>query len=86
MAASKKKTLSAVLAEFRRGKLRRLKERTTYRQKILKLKAEAQQSSSSLLWVWEFSKKAVLICFLFYIVTQVYAMVVMVRFMDFSYR
>ena len=85
MAASKKKTLSAVLAEFRRGKLRRLKERTTYRQKILKLKAEAQQSSNSLLWVWEFSKKAVLICFLFYIVTQVYAMVVMVRFMDFSY-
>ena len=37
------------------------------------------------MWVWEFSKKAVLICFLFYIVTQIYAMVVMVRFMDFVY-
>ena len=85
MAATKKKTLSMVIAGFRRRKLKRLKERMTYQQKKLELRAAAQQSSSSLLWVWEFSKKAVLICFLFYIVTQIYAMVVMVRFMDFTY-
>lgn len=85
MAATKKKTLSTVIAGFRRRKLKRLKERMTYQQKKLELRAAAQQSSSSLLWVWEFSKKAVLICFLFYIVTQIYAMVVMVQFMDFSY-
>ena len=85
MAATKKKTLSTVIAGFRRRKLKRLKERMTYQQKKLELRAAAQQSSSSLLWVWEFSKKAVLICFLFYIVTQIYAIVVMVQFMDFSY-
>ena len=85
MAATKKKTLSTVIAGFRRRKLKRLKERMTYQQKKLELRAAAQQSSSSLLWVWEFSKKAVLICFLFYIVTQIYAMVVMVRFLDFTY-
>lgn len=85
MTATKKKTLSTVIAGFRRRKLKRLKERMTYQQKKLELRAAAQQSSSSLLWVWEFSKKAVLICFLFYIVTQIYAMVVMVRFMDFTY-
>lgn len=85
MATTKKRTLSTVIARFRRCKLKRLRERTDYQQKKLKLRAAAQQSSSSLLWVWEFSKKAVLICFLFYIVTQIYAMVVMVRFMDFVY-
>lgn len=85
MTASKKRTPSTVIAGFRRYRLKRLRERMAYQQKKLELRAAAQQSSSSLLWVWEFSKKAVLICFLFYIVTQIYAMVVMVRFMDFTY-
>ena len=85
MTASKKRTPSTVIAGFRRYRLKRLRERMAYQQKKLELRAAAQQSSSSLLWVWEFSKKAVLICFLFYIVTQIYAMVVMVQFMDFSY-
>ena len=84
MTASKKRTPSTVIAGFRRYRLKRLRERMAYQQKKLELRAAAQQSSSSLLWVWEFSKKAVLICFLFYIVTQIYAMVVMVQFMDFS--
>lgn len=44
-----------------------------------------QKNSHSLLWVWEFSKKAVLICFLFYIAVQVYAMTVMLVYNDFSY-
>lgn len=39
----------------------------------------------SLLWVHEFSKKAILICFLFYIVVQVYSMAVMVIFYDFTH-
>ena len=85
MATSKKRTLGTANAGFRRYRLKRLRERMAYQQKKLELRAAAQQSSSSLLWVWEFSKKAVLICFLFYIVTQIYAMVVMVQFMDFSY-
>lgn len=85
MANLKKRTLSTVVADIRRRNLKRLRECMTYRQKKLELRTKAQQSSSSLLWVWEFSKKAVLICFLFYIVTQIYAMVVMVRFMDFTY-
>lgn len=84
MAAEKKRTPSAVIAGFRRRRLKCLKERMAYRQKKLELRAAAQQGSGSLLWVWEFSKKAVLICFAFYVVTQIYAMVVMVRFMDFS--
>ena len=85
MATSKKRTLGTAIAGFRWYRLKRLRERMAYQQKKLELRAAAQQSSSSLLWVWEFSKKAVLICFLFYIVTQIYAMVVMVQFMDFSY-
>ena len=47
--------------------------------------AEIQKSSHSLLWVWEFSKKAVLICFIFYVIVQVYSMYVMLAYMDFSH-
>lgn len=42
-------------------------------------------NSHSLLWIWEFSKKVVLICFLLYIVVQLYAMIVMVKHCDFTY-
>lgn len=44
-----------------------------------------QKNSHSLLWVWEFSKKAVMICFFFYMVVQIYSMTVMVIFQDFTY-
>lgn len=62
-----------------------LKYRLNQKKKITELKAEIQTNSHSLLWVWEFSKKAVLICFMFYIVVLIYSMVVMVKFNDFSY-
>ena len=62
-----------------------LKRRLQRRRKILSLKANAQKDSHSLLWVWEFSKKAVLICFIFYVIVQIYAMAVMIRFQDFNY-
>ena len=35
-------------------------------------------------WIWEFSKKAVLICLTFYVIVQIYSMAVMVIFCDFS--
>lgn len=62
-----------------------LKYRLNQKKKITDLKAEIQMNSHSLLWVWEFSKKAVLICFIFYVLVQIYAMVVMVKFNDFTY-
>lgn len=71
--------------ELSKRRLARLKCRLQRRQKILSLKANAQKDSHSLLWVWEFSKKAVLICFIFYVVVQIYAMIVMIRFQDFNY-
>ncbi len=73
------------LAALRKWYLRRLKSRLQFQEKKLELREKVQQKAHSLLWVWEFSKKAVLICFGFYIAVQVYAMVVMVRFYDFTY-
>lgn len=54
-------------------------------EKTLALKSKMHENSHSLFWVWEFSKKAVLICFIFYIIIQIYSMAVMVIFQDFSY-
>lgn len=51
----------------------------------MQLRSAVQRNSNSLFWVWEFSKKAVLICFAFYVIVQVYSMVVMLRFYDFTY-
>lgn len=85
MAGKKKSPVDRAIAAFRRWELKRLRESMKHRQKKLELKAEVQQNSNSLLWVWEFSKKAVLICFLFYIIVQVYAMIVMVKYWDFTY-
>lgn len=82
--ASKKKKQS-LLAVWRRNRLKRIKNHAQYKQKELELRSEFQKNTHSLLWVWEFSKKAVLICFVFYVIVQVYAMVVMVRFYDFTY-
>lgn len=83
MATRKKKP--NLLASWRRIRLKRLKSNLQYKEKKLELRATVQKNSHSLLWVWEFSKKAVLICFIFYVVVQVYSMVVMVRFLDFTY-
>lgn len=66
-------------------RLERLASRMQYKNKEMELKAAFQKNSHSLLWVWEFSKKAVLICFVFYMIVQVYAMVVMVKYCDFTY-
>lgn len=63
---------------------RTLQKLEVKRQKA-ELKREERMQSSSLLWVWEFSKKVVLICFLIYVAEQVYAAVAMWRFADFTY-
>lgn len=74
-----------LLTTWRRSRLKRLKSNLQYKEKKLELRATVQKNSHSLLWVWEFSKKAVLICFIFYVIVQIYAMVVMVRFSDFTH-
>lgn len=74
-----------VLTKWRKNKLAFLGNRLRYKEKELELKSSLQRSSHSLFWVWEFSKKAVLICFAFYIIVQVYAMIVMVHFGDLTY-
>lgn len=83
--ASKKKKKPSFLTVWRREKLKRLKSHIQFKAKELEIRSEVQKKSTSLLWVWEFSKKAVLICFIFYIIVQVYAMVVMIRYYDFTY-
>lgn len=50
-----------------------------------KNRQEMYRNTHSLLWVWEFSKKAVLICFFFYVAVQIYAMAVMIVYTDFTY-
>lgn len=62
-----------------------LEHRLLHKKRVNDLKAEIHKNSHSLLWVWEFSKKAILICFIFYVIVQIYAMVVMIWFGDFSY-
>ncbi len=68
-----------------RKKLKWLKIRMRYKSKETKLKSGFQKDSHSLLWVWEFSKKAVLICFGFYVIVQIYSMVVMAACYDFTH-
>ena len=74
-----------LLEKVRKRRLERLESRLSWTKKEMRLKADIQESSHSLLWVWEFSKKVVLICFLFYIATQLYAMTVMALQSDFSH-
>lgn len=76
--------IKQVANALRQWELRRLRDRMKHQQKKLELKASVQKSSNSLLWVWEFSKKAVLICFLLYVTVQLYSMIVMVYYQDFS--
>lgn len=84
MARKKKGPVERFADAIRRWELKWLREAMKHRQKKLELKAEVQKNSNSLLWVWEFSKKAVLICFMFYVAVQVYAMVVMWLTQDFT--
>lgn len=85
MPAPKKKTFKAFIDNLYRRRIARYKTKLRQRQKLMELKDEAQKTSHSLLWVWEFSKKAVLICFAFYVIVQVYSMYVMAAYMDFSH-
>lgn len=84
MATSKNKSIITLLNRFRKNRIERLINRLYWRKKETDIKNEMRNDSHSLLWVWEFSKKAVLICFMFYIAVQVYSMVVMVIYCDFT--
>ena len=71
--------------KLKKNRLAHLKTRLKWKKKELEVKADLHDKSHSLLWVWEFSKKAVLICFIFYMIVQVYSMVVMVVTQDFTH-
>ena len=76
---------NGLLDKIRRARLKALKNRLNFELQRLALRAEVQKETHSLLWVWEFSKKAVLICFIFYILVQVYSMCVMIWTYDFTH-
>lgn len=77
--------MCSLFRAIKKERLARLKRRLAEKKQINDLKAQTQMSSHSLLWVWEFSKKVVLICVFFYIITQIFAMMVMVQNYDFTY-
>lgn len=70
---------------IRSSRLDRLKNRLFWNEQELTLKNNMRKNSHSILWVWEFSKKAVLICFTIYIVIQLYAMISMIVYNDFTH-
>lgn len=80
-----RKTIRKIVNKIRSNRLERLEDRLKWKRKEMDLKSDVQVNSHSLLWIWEFSKKAVLICLVFYVIVQIYAMVVMIRSGDFSY-
>lgn len=55
------------------------------RMRELELKAKKKETQNALSWVWEFSKKLVLICSILYVVMFLYSCIAMWRFFDFSY-
>lgn len=75
----------SVLHKNHELKFRCLKNVSIPEQVETKTEPSSSTNNHSLLWVWEFSKKAVLICFLFYMVVQVYSMFVMVKYFDFTH-
>ena len=81
----KKYTIRNLYNRIQANRLKNLKLRLNWKKRIIDLKSELQKDSHSLFWVWEFSKKAVLICFIFYVIVQVYSMVVMVKYCDFTH-
>lgn len=76
---------TSLINRLRQKRLAWLKSHMAMKTEEMKLKAEYQKNSHSLLWVWEFSKKAVLICFIFYVIVQIYSMAVMVTYREFTY-
>lgn len=62
-------------------------EQLRHNRKIRKmeLNTKKKEMGDSLFWVWEFSKKLVLICSALYVFGFFYACVVMWRFFDFTY-
>lgn len=82
--SSKKSWFGKIINSFHTRRYKLIAEKYRRKQKIQNLKYKVQSKSHSLVWVWEFSKKAVLICFTFYMIVQVYSMFVMVKYCDFS--
>ena len=83
--ANVKRPRKKLIDRLRHNRLSRIKDRLSWKKKEMDLRTAMQKSSHSLFWVWEFSKKAVLVCFLFYVIVQIYAMVIMLKYEDFSY-
>jgi hypothetical protein len=54
------------------------------KKRAIELKAIKKQNSDGLIWVWEFSKKLVLICSVLYVFSFFYSCIVMWKFLDFS--
>ena len=80
-----KKAFRKFVNDLRSDRLLCLEDRLEWKRKEMELKSSMQENSHSLLWIWEFSKKAVLICLAFYIIVQIYAMIAMWRSSDFTY-
>lgn len=76
-------TESEVKQLERKDRIAEIRHREKMRK--LELKAKKKETQNALSWVWEFSKKLVLICSVLYIVMFVYACIVMWRFFDFTY-
>jgi hypothetical protein len=55
------------------------------RMRKIELKAKKKENKNTLSWVWEFSKKLVLICSVLYVVMFIYAALAMWYFFDFTY-
>lgn len=77
-------TPEGFFARLRQKRLDNLTARLQFKKQENDIRNELQRNSHSLLWVWEFSKKAVLICFLFYVIVQIYSMAVMFYYCDFT--
>lgn len=71
--------------KIRKKRLSRLESKLFWEEKKAKLKEKMHKASHSLLWVWEFSKKAVMVCFGLCIITWIFAIGVMVIYQDFTY-
>lgn len=77
--------LTELYNKFYEKRLKRLNIKLYWKQEEQRLLSEVQKNSHSLLWIWEFSKKAVMICFFFYMIVQIYSMSIMVIHRDFTY-
>ena len=76
--------ISNFITSLKEKRLQRLEKSISYKKREMELRAIIEADSHSLLWVWEFSKKVVLICFLLYVAVQIYSMVVMIVTHDFT--